>query len=214
LTSSARALKLRAAVNERSFTTLTPGSGTRDAIFASAVRVFSEKGFHGASMRELAEGAGVSPGNIYNHFSGKSDILLWILREASATQMRATDEAIAAAGEGVRGRFVSAIRAFVRYYVEHLEVGFIANSELRYLDTAQRREIVAQRDQQQSTFEALIVEGVAAGAFKTPHPDEAAIAILTMCAGISVWYRPGGALDADAIADRYARYALALVEGV
>jgi AcrR family transcriptional regulator len=202
-------------MNERSFRpTAAPVPDTRDAILASAVRVFSRLGFHGASMRQLAEGAGVSLGNIYNYFPGKSDILLGILRQASETQMAATEEAISAAGDDIRERFRAAVGAFVRYYVDHLEVGFIANSELRYLEGQRRREIVAQRDRQQDVFERLIADGVNEGVFMTPHPIEAALAILTMCGGVSVWYDPDGPLDADAVAERYSRYALALLEGI
>jgi AcrR family transcriptional regulator len=202
-------------MSERSFSPVaTPSPDTRDAILASAVRAFSELGFHGASMRQLADGARMSLGNIYNYFPGKSDILLGILRQASEVQMAATDAAIAAAGDDVRERLRAAVSAFVRYYVDHPDVGFIANSELRYLNAEQRHEIVDQRDRQQNVFEDLIAEGVRTGALSTPHPDEAALAILTMCAGVTVWYDPAGPLDADAIADRYARYALALLEGI
>jgi AcrR family transcriptional regulator len=202
-------------MNKRSFRVDgANGSDTAGLILDSAIGAFSRMGFHGASMREVASEAGVSLGNIYNYFPAKSDILLEILQRASATQMAAMLEAIEGAGEDVLDRFSAGIAAFVRFDLENPEVCFVANSELRYLDGDQRRQIVAQRDRQEEVFEQLIDEGVAAGVFRTPHPGEAARAILTMCAGVTVWYRPDGPLSAEEIARRYTRFALALVEGV
>ena len=48
---------------------------TRDQIFESAVELFSKKGFHGTSMRELAREVGIKESSLYNHFSGKKAIL-------------------------------------------------------------------------------------------------------------------------------------------
>jgi hypothetical protein len=128
--------------------------------------------------------------------------------------MKATRAAIADAGRDVRERFAAAVKAFVNFDIAEQEACFIANSELHYLDAEERQQIVAERDRHQKIFEDLIREGLENGAFATPFPDQAALAILTMCSGVTLWYRPEGRLDADAIAERYSRYALAMVEGL
>ncbi len=40
----------------------------------SALRVFVRQGYHGTSMREIAEASGVSLGNIYNYFRTKEEL--------------------------------------------------------------------------------------------------------------------------------------------
>lgn len=192
----------------------SPRNDVANSILSSAIAQFRTFGFHGASMRRLAEGAGVNVSNVYNYFPAKSDILLGILRKAVSEQIVATTAAIARGGPSVTDRYVAAVEAFVRFDIEYLDVSFIANSELRYLDAAQHEEIVALRDMLQDIFEDLVREGVASGAFRTPHPGEATTAVLTMCAGVTVWYRPDGRLSITDVAKRYSRYALALVEGV
>jgi AcrR family transcriptional regulator len=202
-------------MNERSFTEVSPGKrDIGDEILSSAVITFAQSGFHGASMRQIASHAGVSLSNVYNYFAAKSDILHGILYRANIEQMAQTLTAVDGAGPGVTDRFTAAIRAFVVYNVEHREAAFVASSELRYLEGEQRTEIVALRDRQQSTFVDLIDEGVRTGAFRTQFPEEATLAILTMCGGIAVWYRPEGPLTGEQVADRYARFALAAVEGL
>lgn len=44
-------------------------------ILEAAVMCFIEAGYHQTGMREIAKRAGVSLGNLYNHFGGKTDIL-------------------------------------------------------------------------------------------------------------------------------------------
>ncbi len=46
----------------------------RQKIIDSAKSIFSEKGFSGAGLREIAENAEVSTGNIYNYFKNKEEI--------------------------------------------------------------------------------------------------------------------------------------------
>jgi len=70
----------------------------RETIFDHALQLFGEKGFDGASMRELARRAGTTPSNVYNYFSSKEELL----REVFATgtgQIRASLEAGGKAGD-------------------------------------------------------------------------------------------------------------------
>lgn len=46
----------------------------RERIERAAIRVFTRQGFHGTSVRDLAEAAGVSMGNLYNYYPTKDDL--------------------------------------------------------------------------------------------------------------------------------------------
>jgi len=54
-------------------------------ILEAAARVFAQKGYHGATTKEIAAEAGVSEGTIYNYFQSKEDLLLSIPRLISET---------------------------------------------------------------------------------------------------------------------------------
>lgn len=82
----------------------------RDVIFARALELFSEKGFEGASMRELARRAGTTPSNVYNYFSSKEELLREVFR-MGAEQIRASLEA--APGEGDLRAYLEAVLATV-----------------------------------------------------------------------------------------------------
>lgn len=47
----------------------------RALIIAAAAECFIKKGFHQASVRDIARTAGISLGNLYNHFASKNDLV-------------------------------------------------------------------------------------------------------------------------------------------
>jgi AcrR family transcriptional regulator len=60
----------------------------RSQILEAAARVFSEKGFHRATIRDVAEAAGIADGTIYNYFENKDALLLGILDRLNETSER------------------------------------------------------------------------------------------------------------------------------
>ena len=64
----------------------TKGELTRDRIIQAAHRLFIEQGYHGTSMRRIAERAGLALGGIYNHFTSKEDILSAVMVERNPYQ--------------------------------------------------------------------------------------------------------------------------------
>jgi AcrR family transcriptional regulator len=52
---------------------------TRAALVQSARHVFAVRGFEGASLDEIADGAGYTRGAIYKHFSNKEDLLFAVI---------------------------------------------------------------------------------------------------------------------------------------
>lgn len=58
---------------------ITKGERTRTALIEAAFELFTQNGYHGTTMRQIAEGAGITAGSIYNHFSGKDDIFLAVI---------------------------------------------------------------------------------------------------------------------------------------
>lgn len=60
---------------------ITRGDRARGEILQAAHRLFTERGFHGTSMRQIAQQAGIALGSIYNHFSSKEDIFTAVFLE-------------------------------------------------------------------------------------------------------------------------------------
>jgi TetR/AcrR family fatty acid metabolism transcriptional regulator len=60
----------------------------RTQILDAAITVFSEKGFHRATIKEIARVAGIADGTIYTYFASKDEILLAVLDRLNETTQR------------------------------------------------------------------------------------------------------------------------------
>jgi AcrR family transcriptional regulator len=60
---------------------LTKGERTRQAVLAAAYGLMIQQGYAATSMRQIADGAGLAVGGIYNHFSSKEEVFRAILED-------------------------------------------------------------------------------------------------------------------------------------
>ena len=75
----------------------------RALLLAAARRVFLERGYHGASVDQIADAAGFSTGVVYSQFGGKADLFLALLEARIAERAAGNARAVEglAGGEGV-----------------------------------------------------------------------------------------------------------------
>lgn len=64
----------------------------------AAARLFAAHGFHGASLRDIAKEAEITPGSIYAHFRSKSHLLAAIYEEGVACFVKSVDRALEKSG--------------------------------------------------------------------------------------------------------------------
>lgn len=74
---------------------LVRGEISRDKILATAVQVFGTQGFRGGSLREIAQGVGISEAGLLHHFGSKAGLLAAVLAERDRidADRRAAEEA-------------------------------------------------------------------------------------------------------------------------
>ena len=72
----------------------------RAAIVAAAREAFIEHGYEHASLRNIAKRAGITHQGLLRHFSGKSELLLEVLRQRDITARARADELLAAGESG------------------------------------------------------------------------------------------------------------------
>jgi len=191
------------------------GSASQEAVLLVALNCFVEQGFHGTSMRDIAARAGTSIAAIYYHFPSKAALLRAIMTRVTEdlieTLRRARETAAAAHPGDAAASLAAQVRAYVRFHTERRAEAFVGNSELRSLEAEDLAPVIALRDRVSAQFRDTVDTGIEKGAFDCPHPNEAVLAVLTMCTAVASWYRPGGAATPEQIADRYATLALAML---
>jgi AcrR family transcriptional regulator len=58
---------------------MTKGQRTRSRLIETAYQLFNDQGYHGTSMRQIAQHAELALGGIYNHFDSKEDIFFAVM---------------------------------------------------------------------------------------------------------------------------------------
>src|SRR5689334_22547837 len=67
---------------------------TRERVLTAARSVFANRGFHGASVEEIASEAGFSTGALYSNFDGKEDLFLVLMEREIEEHAREIEEAV------------------------------------------------------------------------------------------------------------------------
>lgn len=204
----------RAPAARASVLTPPPTAAERSAaIRGAALRCFVDKGYHATSVRDIARSASSSVASIYHHFPSKLDILFDLMDVVLTDLVEDTEHAVAAAGDDPRARLRAAVGTHVVFHCERQDESFVGQNELRSLAPRMRKRIVAKRDAQESIFNNA-VRDIAATEANIVYPREATRAIVTMCSAVAQWYRTGGELTPQELADRYAELALAMLGAV
>ncbi len=99
------------------------GEDRREAIVRSAIRLFAEKGFRGATTRELAAAVGVTEPVLYQHFQTKRDLYTAILETNAAKGARHSRAVLELAAGDDDERFLGAVgNAILQFYEEEPEL--------------------------------------------------------------------------------------------
>src|SRR5437867_12636083 len=77
---------------------------TRERLVAAAERVFLKKGYHEASLAELARAAGYTTGAVYSNFSGKEHLALAVLERRMVDIAGVLGQRLSAAAPTVAAR--------------------------------------------------------------------------------------------------------------
>lgn len=170
----------------------------RESLLQTAVEMFSEKGFSGTSIRDIARENSVSLSNIYYYFSNKEG--LW--REIMNRSVRSLPGRLRAAIAQVdtpRARLDALIREHLRAAVEHQRELLMLLTEQGQLGEDSTRETL---DIQREVLEIYtgVMEALAADdALHTEHIRVAVFNILGVVNWHLRWYRADGSMSVDVL---------------
>jgi AcrR family transcriptional regulator len=182
-----------------------------ETIRETALREFNQHGYHGTSVRDIARGAGLTVAALYYHFSNKHEILFFIMRQGGEDIVAEIAAATETAPDDPVARLAAMVRAYVLYHCRRQAEAFIANSELRSLEPEAHKKIIAIRDEIERRFRVAVQNATSSGCFPSTDPKEACRAILAMSTSVADWYKPGGVLTAEQVAEHHVTLALQML---
>lgn len=189
-------------------TTPEPGRAqTREAIDEAAIALFSQRGYHATSMREIAAALEIQPAAIYYWYPSKEAILVHL---QDTFMERLTAAVVAAADRHQRPalRLAAAVREHVVFHGLHARAAFVTDSEIRALTDEPRAKLIAQRDAYQQRFAETIRDGIRDGSLRSSNARVATYAILLQCTGVALWFDPAGSLGLEEVAELHVELVL------
>jgi AcrR family transcriptional regulator len=173
----------------------------RQAVLRTATKLFLERGWHRATMQELAQRLNITKPALYNYFLSKEDVLrhcILINNEKTATAF--------AAAETHSGKGVDRLRVFMELYVaiSTSETGACINRvDDRDLSDELREEFAAIKRPIDRRARALLQAGIDDGSIASCDVRMATFNFMGAIQWISRWYRPDGPMTTEQIAQEY-----------
>lgn len=154
----------------------TQESGKRALILEGALKVFSQKGFHGATVEEVAEVAGVGKGTVYLYFGSKTDLFVSVVEEKLKELKEVVIERLHDT-EGARAKLAESIKLHWEFFNRSREFVKVILSDLSGLERELDERTREARSGFVGVFQSVIEEGINRGEFKDVEPRMAAYAI-------------------------------------
>ncbi len=133
---------------------------TRENILEAAAQVFRKKGFHGASMADIADTVNVQKASLYYHISSKQEILLELLERALAMLeeeiSRVSSQALPA-----DQKLRLMVRAYLQALAEYPDLSSVLLFEHRSLDKKNHARHVPHRDRFEGLWRDVVNRGPA-----------------------------------------------------
>jgi AcrR family transcriptional regulator len=174
----------------------------RSDILQAAAQIFRQKGYHAASMQDIADAVQLQKASLYHHISGKQDILLTILDHA--LDLLIDDiESVKRSKELPQEKLRQAMRLYVERLTEDADLAAVLLLEYRSLEPDLRERHIQRRDRYERQWRELIIEGVEANVFRPVDVTVATFAILGIQNWLITWFRKDGRLTARDLADQF-----------
>lgn len=180
-----------------------PAALRREQILAKAHELFVERGYHGASMDELARRVGVTKPVVYKLAGSKQQLFRDVMETINA-ELTAALTAAVAPETTLEGKLRAGIGAFLTFVASHRD-GWVAllSAEAGPAST----EVADMRRRQVAIVAALLAQHLDGGPFAAePRLREAlAFAVNGAVEFVSCWWLEQSDLDTDTLAELLSR---------
>src|SRR3954468_19629747 len=179
-------------------------SNRRDELLRASAKLFRKKGFDGTTIRDISSAAGMHSGSPFYHFKTKQDILVAVMEQGLAEGLRRTEEAMALALPPEQ-KLAKLIRAQLGTILEEgSDFIPVLLYDWRSLTPVNRRRIVALKDRYDTLWQQVIDDLQRVGRMPG-DPQLMRLLILGAVNWTGTWYRTGGRLSLDDVAEGAAR---------
>ncbi|HOC92288.1 MAG TPA: TetR/AcrR family transcriptional regulator [bacterium] len=137
----------------------------RKQIFEAAIKVFARKGYHAATVSEIAREAGLGKGTLYEYIRSKKEMLFLVAEEGHAMILAEIDE-IAKQDLSPLEKWRGAISVQLRLMDRYKETATAVLPQILGMSEHENSRLVQMNEKYIEKFSTIYEEGVAAGVFR------------------------------------------------
>ena len=149
----------------------------------AAAGVFADKGYHGASTRDIAERLGIKQASLYYYFDSKEEALAEVCLYGISDYVSRMDD-IAAGDRAFDAKLMAIVNSHLSSYREKNEALKVYNDERHYLPEEKRTELKKSGSHYREMLESLLEEEKSCGRLRTNLDCHfAAQSVISICNG-------------------------------
>jgi AcrR family transcriptional regulator len=175
-----------------------------EEVYAAALRLFREKGYHATSMQDIAQAVGLYKGSLYHYIGGKEDLLAQVFERGMGSLLDDVERIASDTSLRPSAQLRLIVAAHVSAVAENLDALTVYLHEFRALAGDSMATVQAQRERYTRLVSDIVSRGVQLGELRTPDVGIATLGLIGMCNWICQWYRPGGRLGPAEIGNYFA----------
>ena len=177
----------------------------KEQIIKASAKLFRQKGFEAASMRDLAKELGIEAASLYSHIKSKDELLETICFRMADELLKAIDE-VNDVYFNAEEKLASAIKNHVKIITGDMDSSTVFLREWRRLPEDKIKDFIKLRNKYEDGFTQILINGENENVFEAPDKKFAVLTILSAVNWIIEWYKPKGSMTPDEIAEHLFRF--------
>lgn len=158
-------------------------------ILRHAAQVFSEKGFEGASIRDISRSSGVSLSGLYYYFESKQKLLYLIQSYAFTSILKQLERRLAGVSEPEE-RMRALVQNHLEYFLRHPVEMKVLSHEDEALEGRYRKEVLEIKRRYYATALGIFEDLRRAGRVRRVNPRVAVLSLFGMMNWVYTWHNP------------------------
>jgi TetR/AcrR family transcriptional regulator, cholesterol catabolism regulator len=171
----------------------------KNEIIEGSLKLFAQYGYHSTSLNDVASKIGVTKATLYYYFRSKDEIMKAILERSMARMDKVLDLDKSDLSSQDK------LRQFIQYHIifgsDGAELAKITFDQLSAFPKRMRTTLKTREKKVDAVLQRIIEQGLEDGSVEVQDVKIASYAILGICNWTYHWYRPGGRLAPEKIAE-------------
>jgi AcrR family transcriptional regulator len=155
-------------------------------IITTAAQLFKQRGYSAVTMRDLAAALHIKAASLYNHISGKQEILEHLILEV-ARKFTSGMHAVRNDSGSAFAKAEKLIALHIEIAVENTDALAVLNTDWMHLEGAAYEEYIASRKQYELDFKKILQDGIDHGEFKNLSVETILFNLLSTLRSIYLW---------------------------